>query len=114
MQETPVVVLVMDTKTRLPRLMAEYSAILKESLKASIMKISKRLGGDMTSDAIGAVEYGDFAKAMEIVLFYYDKAYMYGLKKKKSTNIIYVSTDTDDIEANALKVLDAGGKIKWD
>ena len=114
MQETPVVVLVMDTKTRLPRLMSEYSVFPKELLIASLIKISRRLGGDMTSSAIDAVENGDLAKAIEIVLHYYDKAYMYGLKKKNGTNIIYVNTDTDDIEANALKVLDAGGKIKWD
>jgi tRNA 2-selenouridine synthase len=114
MQETPVVVLVMDTKTRLPRLMSEYSVFPKELLIASLMKISRRLGGDMTSDAIGAVENGDLAKAIEIVLHYYDKAYMYGLKKKNSLNIIYVNTDTDDIEINALKVLDAATRIKWD
>lgn len=113
MQETPAVVLVMDTKTRLPRLMTEYSAFPKESLKASLIKISRRLGGDMTSSAIDAVENGDLAKAIEIVLYYYDKAYMYGLKKKKDINIIYVNTDTDDIEANALKVLDAATKIRW-
>lgn len=113
MQETPVVVLVMDTKIRLPRLLAEYSVFPQESLKASLMKISRRLGGDMTSDAIGAVENGDLSRAIEIVLHYYDKAYLYELRKKKSTNIIYVSTDTDDIEVNAKKVLDAAASIKW-
>ena len=78
------------------------------------MKISRRLGGDMTSDAIGAVENGDLSRAIEIVLHYYDKAYMFGLKKKKNANLIYVNTDTDDIEANSMKVLEAAGKIKWE
>jgi len=104
----------MDIKTRLPRLMEEYSAFPKESLKASVLKISKRLGGDTTSDVIEAIDKGEFSEAIEIVLHYYDKAYMFGLKKKKNANLIYVNTDTDDIEANALKVLDAAGKIKWD
>ena len=49
----------------------------------------------------------DFAKAIEITLYYYDKAYLFGLKKKNSRNIIYVETDSDDIEINALKILDA-------
>jgi len=114
MQDTPAIVLVMDIKTRLPRLMEEYSAFPKESLKASVLKISKRLGGDTTSDVIEAIDKGEFSEAIEIVLHYYDKAYMFGLKKKKNAKIIYVNTDTDDIEANALKVLDAAGKIKWD
>ena len=38
---------------------------------------------------------------------------MFGLKKKRHENIIYVETDTDDIETNALKILDAASKIIW-
>jgi tRNA 2-selenouridine synthase len=113
MQDTPVIVLVMNINTRLPRLMEEYSKYPRESLKASILKITKRLGGDNTRDAIEAVETGNIARAIEISLNYYDKAYLFGLKKKESKNIIYVETDTDDIELNALKVLKAAGKIRW-
>jgi tRNA 2-selenouridine synthase len=113
MQETWVIALVMDLNMRLPRLLAEYSTYPRQSLKESVMKISKRLGGDKTKDAINAIETGDFAKAIEIVLYYYDKAYLFGLKKKDSKNIIYVNTDTDDIESNAAKVLEASRKIIW-
>ncbi len=113
MQDSPSVILNMDVKTRLPRLMEEYTTFSPESLRTSILKISKRLGGDNTSDAINAVETGDLAKAIEIVLYYYDKAYQFGLKKKNNKNIIYVNTDIDDIETNALKVLEAAAKIKW-
>jgi tRNA 2-selenouridine synthase len=113
MQETWVIVLVMDLNMRLPRLLEEYSTYPRESLKESVMKISRRLGGDKTKDAILAVESGDFAKAIEIVLNYYDKAYLFGLKKKDNKNIIYVNTDTDDIESNAAKVLEASRNIKW-
>jgi tRNA 2-selenouridine synthase len=114
MQDTPAIVLMMDLKTRLPRLLEEYSDFPEETLKASILKISKRLGGDNTSDALQAVETGDYAKAIEIALIYYDKAYLFGLKKKKSGNIFYVETDTDNIEENALKILDASRIIKWE
>jgi tRNA 2-selenouridine synthase len=113
MQETPTIVLVMDASCRLPRLIEEYSAYPPESLKASVLKISKRLGGDKTRDVINAVETRDFTKAIEIVLYYYDKAYLFGMKKKESKNIIYVNADSDDIETNALKVLEAAGRIKW-
>ncbi|MCX6327253.1 MAG: tRNA 2-selenouridine(34) synthase MnmH [Bacteroidia bacterium] len=113
MQDTPAIILMMDVKTRLPRLLEEYSTYPPESLKESVLKISKRLGGDKTRDVINAVEKGDFAKAIEITLYYYDKAYLFGLKKKSNKNIIYVKTDSDDIETNALKILDAAGKINW-
>jgi tRNA 2-selenouridine synthase len=113
MQETSAIVLVMNVNSRLPRLIEEYSAYPPESLKTSVLKISKRLGGDKTRDAIDAIEKRDFAKAIEIVLHYYDKAYMFGLKKRPSKNIIYVNTGSGDIESNALKVLDAADSIKW-
>lgn len=113
MQETRSIILMMDVKTRLPRLIEEYSCYSPESLKASIEKITRRLGGDNSKDAIEAVESGDFAKAIEITLYYYDKAYQFGLKKKAGKNIIYIETNSDDIETNALKILDVAGKLKW-
>ena len=113
MQETPAIILMMDVATRLPRLLEEYTAYPVESLKVSILKISKRLGGNNTRDAISALESGDFAKAIEITLYYYDKAYMYGLKKKEGKNLIYIETDTDDIETNAIKIMEASKSINW-
>ncbi len=113
MQETNCIILMMDVKTRLPRLMKEYSVYPDEILKASIQKIAKRLGGDNTRDALAAVNAGDISKAIEISLYYYDKAYTYGLTKKKSDNLIYIHTDTDDIEINSMKILEAASKISW-
>ena len=113
MQESPVVVILMDLELRLPRLIEEYSKYPAETLKDSVMKISKRLGGNNTKDAINAIDSGDFAKAIEIALFYYDKAYRFGLTKKQSQNIIYVNADTDNIEINATKILEAASKISW-
>jgi tRNA 2-selenouridine synthase len=114
MQDTPVIVLGMDLRTRIPRLMEEYSEYPPELLKESIMRISKRLGGDNTHMAIKAIEEGNIKLAIEISLNYYDKAYQFGLKKKDGKYIINVSTDTDDIESNARKVLEAAAKIKWE
>jgi len=113
MQETPVIVLMMDVKTRMPRLLKEYSEYPVEDLSNSIRKISKRLGGDNTRNALDAIESGNIRLAVETALDYYDKAYMYGLKKKSEKNLIYVETDTDDIEANALKILEVSHKIDW-
>jgi tRNA 2-selenouridine synthase len=113
MQDTKVIVLIMKVKERLPRLLEEYAKYPLESLKESVLKISKRLGGDNTKDAILALESGDIAKAIEITLNYYDRAYLYGLRKKKAANIIYIETDTDSIEINSNKILDVAGKLTW-
>jgi tRNA 2-selenouridine synthase len=113
MQAAPAIILLMDIEKRLPRLIEEYSTYPPELLIGSVMKIKKRLGGDDTADAVRAVEAGDFAKAIEITLKYYDKAYLFGIKKKPAENIIYVETDTDNIEENALRVIKASEKITW-
>lgn len=113
MQNVPVIVLNMDIRLRLPHLMKEYSAFPPETLIESVLKINKRLGGDRTKEAIDAIKACDFARAIEIVLFYYDKSYQYGLRKKESGNLIFVETETDDPGINAMKVLEASKKIVW-
>jgi tRNA 2-selenouridine synthase len=103
----------MDINARLPRLLEEYSVFTPDELAASVMRISKRLGGDNTKEAVQAIYSGDYAKAIEITLHYYDRAYLFGLKRKQGKNIFYINTDTDNIESNAMKVLDAEKKIVW-
>jgi tRNA 2-selenouridine synthase len=105
MQESPVIALIMDVKTRMPRLLKEYSAHSKEDLIASVMRISKRLGGDNTKESVESIESGDFTRAIEITLGYYDKTYMYGLKKRPEKNIRFVETDTDDVSVNIDRIL---------
>lgn len=112
-QSSRTVILMMSLEKRLPRLIEEYSTYPREHLKDSVLRISKRLGGDNTKDALAAIDTGDFAKAIEITLKYYDKAYIYGISKKHSGKIIYIETDTDDIEINAEKVLEASRQINF-
>jgi tRNA 2-selenouridine synthase len=107
MQGSPTIVLKMDVATRLPGLIDEYSGFSPEMLRQSVAKISRRLGGDNTTDAMKAIDRGDIAKAIEISLRYYDKTYLHSISRKEKSKIIYIETDTDDIEVNAAKVLDA-------
>lgn len=111
MQESPVVALIMPLEIRLPRLIAEYTTFPKEKIINSINRISKRLGGDKTHEAIQAIMDDDFATAIRIVLGYYDKTYSYGLSKRKEGQVICVETDTDDVEVNTARVCEAAGRI---
>jgi tRNA 2-selenouridine synthase len=97
----------------MPRLVEEYSAYPTDMIRESIMRISRRLGGDYTKEALCAVDTGNFEKAIEITLRYYDKAYMFGINRKRSGKIIYIETNTDNIDINVRKVLEAANKIKW-
>ncbi len=113
MQEAPVIAIMMDQATRMPRLLKEYSLFPAGELKISLLKISRRMGGDRTREALDAIDSGNIGRAVEIALDYYDKAYMFGLGKKIRKDIIYVKTDTDDTEVNSSALVEASRKIKW-
>ncbi|MBE0674815.1 MAG: tRNA 2-selenouridine(34) synthase MnmH, partial [Bacteroidales bacterium] len=60
MQESTVIALISEPGIRLPRLVREYCGFPPEQLRESVFKISKRLGGDRTREAVNAIESGDF------------------------------------------------------
>jgi tRNA 2-selenouridine synthase len=113
MQESPVIALIMNVETRMPRLLKEYSSYPKENLRLSIQKISKRLGGDNTKESLDSIDSGDFKRAIEISLHYYDKTYKYGLKRRPEKNISYIETDTDDIGQNLKKIMETASKLTF-
>jgi tRNA 2-selenouridine synthase len=112
MQSAPVIALMMSIETRIPRLLREYASFPPEQTIASVMKISKRLGGDRTREALEAIRNGDFATAIRITLEYYDKSYNYALSKPQDRQVIYIVTDTDDVAVNAAKVQEAARSLE--
>ena len=113
LHEAPVIAILMSVETRMPRLIKEYSAFPKEELISSVRRITKRLGGDNTKEAITALEENNFSRAIEITLGYYDKTYLYGLKGRKEEQVHYIHTETDEIEINVSKILKVAEKIEF-
>jgi tRNA 2-selenouridine synthase len=111
LREAPVVALIMDVYTRMPRLLKEYSEYSRDQLIQSVKRISKRLGGDNTTEAIAGIEASDFSRAIEITLGYYDKTYMYGIRKRANERVRYIETDTDNIEINTDRILKAASEF---
>ena len=66
---------------------------LQQSLEESVMKISKKLGGQKTTEVLASIRLGIFTKNQDIhkdwirnlLEHYYDKAYAYGFKKSQRT-----------------------------
>lgn len=107
MQTAPVIALMMSIETRMPRLLQEYTSFPSDQIEASVMKISKRLGGDRTREALDAIKRDDYRTAIKITLEYYDKSYNYGLSRRPTGQVLFVETDTDDVAVNAAKVTEA-------
>lgn len=112
MQAAPVIALMMSIETRMPRLLREYTSFPGEDILASVLKISKRLGGDRTREAIEALDRDDYPTAIRITLEYYDKSYHYGLTKRPEGQVIYINTETDDETVNAALVMEAASRLR--
>jgi tRNA 2-selenouridine synthase len=109
----PSVVLMLDPEKRIPRLVAEYASFPTDQLKESVLKVSRRLGGENAKRVLELINSGDFREAVRLMLVYYDKTYMYSLRRRNAHKIIYVNSDTDDIDINTTLVLEASNKINW-
>jgi tRNA 2-selenouridine synthase len=90
---------------RIQRLIKDYASFPKSQLIESIEKISRRLGGQHVKTAVEAIENDNFATAIDIVLYYYDKTYAHGLSQKIPSAIKYVNCPGADAQENALWVL---------
>jgi len=112
MQAAPVIALMMSIETRMPRLLREYTSFPPEEIIASVMKISKRLGGDRTREAVEALNRGDYPTAIRITLEYYDRSYQYGLSKRAEGQVIYINTETDDEAVNSALVMEAAESLR--
>jgi len=80
---------------RAGHLVEHYAGYKPEELKACIYKISKRLGGDRTLEALGSVDSSDFRLTAMITLHYYDKAYMFSLEKNHEVHEVLKSDRID-------------------
>ncbi|SHI31605.1 tRNA 2-selenouridine synthase [Hymenobacter daecheongensis DSM 21074] len=107
MRHAPLVVLDIAKEVRTRKLAAEYGKEDPQQLAEAIQRISKRLGGLATKEALAAIEAGDMEKMVDIALSYYDKTYGFGLENKASRRIVRVPSATCDPVVNAGLVREA-------
>ncbi|TGE17171.1 tRNA 2-selenouridine(34) synthase MnmH [Hymenobacter elongatus] len=110
MRHAPLVVLDIPHDVRTRKLAAEYGKEDPQLLAEAIVRISKRLGGLATKEALAAIEVGDMEKMVDIALTYYDKTYGFGLNGKVNAQIVRVPSATCDPVVNAELVLAAAAE----
>lgn len=82
-QTMPVYFLEIPFEERLNYIIEKYGIFEKEKLAASIIRITKRLGGLETKTALEYLEAGDVFNCFKILLKYYDKYYLKCLEQKR-------------------------------
>lgn len=105
MNQAPVIVVEMKKELRIKRLVKEYSFFDSQLLEGSIIKIQKKLGGLNTRECIKAVREKKFARAIDISLTYYDKAYLYGLEIKKKRIAGHIMAEDNSLVTTAQKII---------
>jgi tRNA 2-selenouridine synthase len=107
MRQAGVIFLEVPLRQRILNIMADYSKYPEERLVQSILRLNKRLGGLSTKMATEYVKNGELEKACELLLEYYDKAYMHGLKKRDLLSIRYLNLESASQAENALRCLES-------
>jgi tRNA 2-selenouridine synthase len=100
MKKSRILFLDISMELRAKHLVKHYADFSKEELKACILKISKKLGGDRTKEAIDSVDREDFYNTALITLHYYDRTYMFSLAKNHREHEV-IETDRIDPGYNA-------------
>lgn len=88
MRRSPVVFLEIPFEERLSHIVEEYGQCDKAKLIDSTKRISQRLGGLDTKNAIAFLEKGEIKEAFRILLCYYDKRYLKGLHNRENTSAL--------------------------
>ncbi len=83
MVESPVVQVERSRSERIGILLEVYGSADPEELIAATERISRKLGGQNAQAAIAYIRQGDLAPAIDLVLNYYDKSYLFDLKKRE-------------------------------
>jgi len=95
MRESEIVFLDIARELRARHLVGDYAKYDREALRACILKIEKKLGGQRTLEALEAIDREDYYRTAMITLNYYDKAYMYSLEKNHEKYQVLASEDVD-------------------
>jgi tRNA 2-selenouridine synthase len=88
-RRAPVIFLDVDKKERIQRLVDEYGSFDPPKLEAAIHRIAKKLGGLNEKKAIEALKKNDFTTVADLLLIYYDKAYLKGLSLRDPERIFH-------------------------
>lgn len=91
---------------RKEHLLGQYGTLDNEFMKERFLRIQKRLGLEITLQAIDAIENGRPAEVLDIALAYYDKSYLKQLKKKDATRLFQLELSSLDFENSARLLID--------
>jgi tRNA 2-selenouridine synthase len=108
MSESPVVEIALAKATRINRLVKEYGKADRAQFLEAMVRITTKLGGQHFKAAKEKLIEGDMAATIDILLNYYDKAYLSSLQKKKDrikTTLHWTGKNTNAFVENLIATM---------
>lgn len=106
MRESRVYFIERSREERLAHIASSYGKEPLENLKSGMQRIAKRLGGQALKEAVEHLDRGEILEAASVSLYYYDKAYRFGLEQRPRERVSrYDCKGLSDLEI-ALKIID--------
>jgi tRNA 2-selenouridine synthase len=106
MKDSQVITIEVDKNIRVQRLAKEYGQADRDDFLRAMQRITRKLGGQHFKAACEKLSAGDMPATIDILLNYYDKAYLPGLGNKKDSVRAIVpwnGADTHVLVAQLLK-----------
>lgn len=104
-RDSPVIFVDIPREARLHWLVEQYKTQSHILIAEAIERLHKRLGGLQMQQALSALHKSDLHSCFDIVLRYYDDAYLYGVSKRAKGLVHRLTLQTVDHDANAQAVL---------
>ena len=105
MNQARVVAIEVPRAIRISNILAQYGGFSPEELIGKISQLQQKMGGANVKAAIGFVEQGDLAAAVDLLLTYYDKTYAHSAGKYKQQKPVMVQLKSADAGQNAATLL---------
>lgn len=99
MIQSPLIDIQKSEEERIQLIAEEYAALPPEELIAAVNRLSKRLGGLRTTQAIAAIQAQNHEEWISNLLIYYDKTYEFDLDKHADTKRVLL--DLSGIETRS-------------
>lgn len=105
MRHSPVYFLDISFEERLNHIVQEYGNLSREKMLDAIERISQRLGGLESKNAISLLQQNDITACFHILLTYYDRWYLRGLHNREGLNSLLTTVKCDSVNPlNAKKL----------
>lgn len=106
LRQSELIELQIPSEKRLAFLAEEYGSLNPQFLIDSTEKIKKKIGFDRAKQAIEHIQKNEIKEFIQIVLYYYDKAYKCGIDDRKSNKIHVIESEFIDANTTGKEIID--------